>query len=259
MFTSEDFNKHPPSSSYIKSCDAYIKVTDMDFQGGVAGAIADTFEASLRGYVEDEIEKTVCAELDSFGTEDLLEDVADVLDTWVDHVPDDPLAAENNLNVPDGVALINFSDSNTSIGNAFDFLLEQANDYLGGYDDQDLGINLALQTYLLDENGIYSIDIGDLGFEEDGLIYDGSDMISETKIWVTDVRIYGLDSFVQFEPLHAVGSQTLKSAFEIKNLTFKVDLKLEIAASSDSDIIIVEPGTPPVTEEITVDISVVSD
>ena len=85
---------------------------------------------------EDEIEKTVCAELDSFGTEDLLEDVADVLDTWVDHVLDDPLAAENNLNVPDGVALIiNFSDSNTSIGNAFDFLLEQANYYLGGYDE----------------------------------------------------------------------------------------------------------------------------
>lgn len=105
---------------------------------------------------------------------------------------------------------------------------------------------------------MFSIEVGDLGFGDDGLIYDGSDMISETKIWVRDVRVYGLDSFVEFNPLEVIGSHTIKSTFEIKNLTFEADLRLEMKASENSDIIIVDPDSPTVIEEITVDISMVS-
>ena len=264
MFTSENFDEHPPSGSYVKSCIANIQVSDMDFQGGVAGAIADTFEASLRGYVEDEIEKTVCSELDGLGTEfilDVLEEVADILNTWIDHELGDPLTAESVMDIPDGVTLLNFNENSggISISETFAFFLDQANNYLGtNTNTNELGVNVAMRSYLLDENGMFSIEVGDLGFGDDGLIYDGSDMISETKIWVRDVRVYGLDSFVEFNPLEVIGSHTIKSTFEIKNLTFEADLRLEMKASENSDIIIVDPDSPTVIEEITVDISMVS-
>ena len=56
-FQSEDFNKHPPSSSLVLSCTPSIEINDLDFQGGISGSVANTFEGSVRGIIEQEVEK----------------------------------------------------------------------------------------------------------------------------------------------------------------------------------------------------------
>lgn len=262
IFTSPNFNEHPPNDSYVKECEANIDVNDMDFQGGLSGAILNTFEGAFRSYVEDEIKKTVCEELDGLGMEFIREtllNTEELLDQWIDHELGDPLAAENDLSVPDEVQLLDFLDSNSTMGTIFGDFLDMANENLGGStvtDDgtSDLGINIAMREYLLDENGIYSLNISDLGFSDDGLIFDGEDMLSETKVWVKDVRIYGLDSFTEFDGLVAIGSQTLRTTFKMENIKFEADMTLEIKASQNSDSVIVAPGGPTVTEDITVDI-----
>ena len=266
IFTSPNFNEHPPNDSYVKECEANIDVNDMDFQGGLSGAILNTFEGAFRSYVEDEIKKTVCEELDGLGVEFIRETLLNTearLDQWIDHELGDPLAAENDLSVPDEVHLLDFLDSNSTIGTIFGDFLDMANENLGGSTvtgdgTSDLGINIAMREYLLDENGIYSLNISDLGFGDDGLIFEGEDMLSETKVWVKDVRIYGLDSFTEFDGLVAIGSQTLRTTFKMENIKFEADMTLEMKASQNSDSVIVAPGGPTVTEDITVDIVAVS-
>ena len=270
IFVSSNFAEHPPNDSYVSDCNPTIEISDMDFQGGVSGAIANTFEGLLRGFVEDEIEDVVCSELNGLGT-DFIKETLDGLylsiEPWIEHELDDPLSAENSIDDETSNQLINFtSDEDSSIEGIINLLLNQTNAYLGVYQqdiggpngDEDLGINIALRSYLLDENRMYTVDVADLGFGDEGLIFDSSDMLTDTKIWITAVRIYGVDTFTEFDPLVTIGRHTLQSEFVIDSLRFEMDLKLEMKASSSSSAVIIAPDASTITEYITTEIDMVS-
>jgi len=264
-----DFSSHPPNSSSIINCETNIEITDMDFQGGISGTIANTFEKSIRNTVEKEVEEVACDELGGLGTDfiqDMLVYLSDTLEPYISHVPSDPLYKENEVhnNLPASVHLLNLADVSASIGDVFQDILDEANAQLGGSTDDvggpngdtDLGINVALREYVLDEERWYNIDIADLGLENGGTIFDSSDMLTETEITVTAVRVFGLDTFTKFDPLNAIGEQTLGNSFTIEQLVMHADLTIEIKASSNSDSIIVDPSSPEVKEFITIESTV---
>lgn len=264
-----DFSSHPPNSSSVISCSTNIEITDMDFQGGVSGTVANTFEKSIRNTVEKEVEEVACEELGGLGTDfikDTLAYVSDTLEPYISHEPSDPLYKENEVhsNLPAGVQLLNLAHVSASIGDVFQDVLDEANTQLGGAaedvggpnGDTDLGINVALREYVLDENRWYAISVADLGLKNGGVIFDSSDMLTETIITVTDVRVFGLDTFKKFDPLNAIGEQTLGNSFTIKQLIMHADLTIEIKASSNTDSIVVDPTSPEVKEYITIESTV---
>ena len=67
---------------------------------------------------------------------------------------------------------------------------------------------------LLDEHGTYHMSVGD--FFEDPTIFQGHDMVTETTMTVTAIRVRGMDSFRNFEPLVAIGAQTFRSNMAIR-------------------------------------------
>ena len=48
--------------------------------------------------------------------------------------------------------------------------------------DQEIGINGFLRDNVLDETGALIVDIDDLDFATDGVIYDGHDPLTQSKI-----------------------------------------------------------------------------
>ena len=102
---------------------------------------------------------------------------------------------------------------------------------------------------LLDEHGTYHMSVGD--FFEDPTIFQGHDMVTETTMTVTAIRVRGMDSFRNFEPLVAIGAQTFRSNMAIDEVDIEIDITLVMKASTHESSIIVDSSNPPVIEHIT--------
>jgi len=113
----------------------------------------------------------------------------------------------------------------------------------------DLGINIVVRDMLLDQDGTYHMEVAD--FFEDPNVFEGHDMVTETTMTVTAVRIKGMDTFRTFEPLVAIGAQTFRTNMEIDEVDIEIDLTLVMKASTHETSIIVNVDNPPVVEHIT--------
>ena len=118
-------------------------------------------------------------------------------------------------------------------------------DMLGGNGDGlDLGVNRLLRSTVLNEDRALAVKIAD------GVIFEGRDMLTETLITLNEVRLLGLDSFGEFDPLNGVGRYTLGNRFFWKHLTVEMDLTLVMKPSTTSDSLIVVGTEAEVRETI---------
>ena len=279
-FSSLGFDQHPPSGSSVSQCNAFIRISDMDFQGGIVASIIDTFERSLRGKVADEINSAACEELGSLGTTlvgDMLDYVYDLIDGYLEPLPpeyEDSLIVETRLALPSGKKLIDFTDFGSTlgggtIGDLFQnglSLVDKAlgsmtpdPDLIGSFGDGlDLGINRLLRATVLNEDKALAVRIADLPnfAATSGVIFQGHDMLTETIISLDQFKVLGLDSFESFDPLNANGRYTLGNHFFWKNLIVELDLTLIMKPSSLSDSLISVGTDAEVKESITVNIGI---
>jgi len=265
-FVSNNLEAHPPHSSSVKSCSPNIEILDMDFSGGIAGSIADTFEKSLRNRVEDEIEAAVCEELGDIGTvflQDMINFLESFIEQGIEWVPTDPLEPENNLVTAPGVQLIDFlSDGENGIGSLIVQLSTSINQNFGSIltgenNEKDLGINFFIRegTKVLNDDG--SVDIPLSIFEEvfeDNVLFEGHDMITQTTVHLDAVKLYGLDHFTKFDMFVPLGSQTITNFFAMSDVKIVVKLRVHIKPSVKEGSVISEPSTPHVTESIVVEV-----
>ena len=250
-FGSTDFDEAPPMSSTVENCSADINLNSLELGGDWASQILDVFKGLLTGTVETQVQTLACNELSSLGNDfvnDALVLISDQLTPYLGLLQAvDPLAAEKNLVVPEGTKLVDFSDKDSMIGGWLDMALQEADALLGAeVDDEggptgtgrDLGVNVFLRDFVLDDDRALVVDVANLPLENNGVLYEGHDMLTETTITLDRVTIFGLDTFTKFEPLVLIGKQTFQNALTWDYLTLELDVTIDMKASSKEDSII---------------------
>ena len=264
-FLSPNFDEAPPNSLDSESCQTTIRVVDLDFRGGPVGSILDAFESLIRGTVENAVEDVACGELEALvdgSADDLITFVQDFLDPYLGPIApeySDPLFAETNLAVPDGVSLLNVSDTESLLGGWFNTALQEIDRLLGNIVDdkdgptgsgRDLGVNKFLRDSILDDERAFVVDIADLSSVTDGVVFDMHDTLTQTQMVLTSVKIFGLDTFTRFEPLQDIGSYTLQNELSWQYLTIEIDVDITIRPSTLEDSVIANPGAEVVEEQM---------
>jgi len=258
-FKSEGFDQHAPNGSSIESCEPSIRITDINIQGDFVAQVVNFAEKSIRGTVATQIENVLCEELGTLGSStvsDLIGVVDGMIEEYKGALPQalaNPLTAENRLAIPNGVELMDLTDTANSIGGWFDTALKEADAMLGSLTadagsptgtGKDLGVNKILRSSLLDKNRAYTVPVSSwpTSISNGGIIFEGHDMLTETTIILNEIRLLGLDTFTLFDPLNSVGRYTLANSFKLDHLTFEVDLTIKMKPSSHSDAIFVDPS-----------------
>jgi len=263
-FTSPDFTTVPPNAASIVDCETNINISDMDFKGGFIGWLLDQFDDLISNVVEKEINEIACQELDSLATsmgEDFLTFAGDLINQYLGGLGDqDPLAAEKALNPPESVQLLNFKDTGNIIGEWFDQILEQADNLLGNQQEDadggtDLGVNVFLRDFLLDNEGALTVDVSKI-LSDGVILLDTHDKLTQTTMTLKAVKCYGLDTLTKFDPLLGIGNYTLQNALKWEYLTMELDIEIKIRPSTLDDAVISNPSNTEVTENMRIDFGI---
>jgi len=269
-FESSDFDTSPPTNVDIgkDDCKTTINIIDLEFRGGIVAAAVNAAEGLIRPFIAAEVQTFVCNELRNLG-DSLGDDMLKVADNFINPYLEElspeyanPLHLENELVVPDSVDLLNFQDIENEIGNWVTGVLDalnglfgpKANDNDGSY--QEIGINGLLKDNLLDEAGALTVDIDDFDFITDGVIYEGHDPLTKTKITLDSVKVFGLDTFTKFEPLVAAGKYTLTNKLALSFIDVEATFTTDIRPSTLPESIIQNPGSERVIETFKVNFRV---
>jgi len=262
-FVTDDENNTPITFS-VTQCIVDVEISDVNFEDAdFASNLVGMFEKYLRELIEKEIEGYACMELSTSGASFLNDDfflmIDDTLKGYVsiveenDHTFVDFAFNESSL-IPDDYDMnevLNFQEiSETQIGTLFKRALGDLDQLFGSRnnDDNELGINNILRSYVLDKNGAFVL----LG--KDILNFTLHDQLTKTNISLEEVRIYGLDSLTKFDPFIIAGNYTLRNKFSWKLLQIEIDLRVDIQPSSLEMSILKDNGSDQkgITEHITV-------
>jgi len=237
-----------------------VNFIDDDFTSNVVGL----FEEYLRDLIEKEIEGYACSQLSTTGVTFFNDDLFTMInDTLMDFatLEDNGAVDETSLqpNDYDVAEALNFQEiAETQIGDLFEKSLSQLDQLFGSESDNDneLGINNLLRSYILDENGALVINIAEI-LGKDILNFELHDELTETFITLDEVRIFGLDSMTKFDPLVVVGDYTLRNEFSWNSLNMEIDVVLDIRASSLEEAVLkldVDSEQKGIVERITIQI-----
>ena len=265
-FKSTDFDLYPPSYAVLDECMAEINVALVQIDGVFLVEQLNTIESLLRGLVEDVIASTVCdlandavAALSS-ALRTLAPLVAPYLDINFgedDDIPDDLLDDFfANLNERNAIELVDFSNTNTSVGRIISLFVSQVDAFLSDKiedpdnpygSSKDLGINTLIRANVLDENQVLKLD-------QETLLFVASEAPVNTSLTLLRASVKGIDSFTSFIPLQAV-SQSLSSSFALPHIKVEMDFRIEMNTGT-----IIEPESLHIavqesyTDEITVSV-----
>ena len=244
-FSSPNFDAQGPIASTVNGCSPTINVVDMQFEGSISAAIVNSVEWAIRGVVENEIEDALCEELGALGdvvSEQLLE-IRAVVEPYLSEEnkkPNDPLAAEKQLeNEAAPIDLFDFTKTEGIVGYGVDAGIREIDRRLGDLvrdetGGQNLGINVLMQSYLLDDDGYLTLPIDAIPVlnQVDVFVFD------EVSVAIKSIRLKGLDSFTSIDALEVVGSQTLQSRFAMEYLEIEVVAEVQLRALNE---VVIEP------------------
>jgi hypothetical protein len=267
QFFSENFNQMPPSGSTVGWCDTNIEITDINFKGDFVSDIVEWFERLIRDVIEEQIETLACDELGSLGTifvGDMLDIAGEALKGYASPMSTDvtdPLYPERTFQPPSDMLLLNFQDTDDVIGGWFKGALREADQLLGtltpdadGPKTRDLGINVYLRKYFLEEDRSFTLDMETMPF--DTVLFQGHDRLTESSITVKKVKIFGLDTFTKFDPLIDIGKYTLQNRLAWKYLAVEFDVEIDIKPSTRDDSLLDSPQSKGFVERVRIDFAV---
>jgi hypothetical protein len=239
------------------------------FSGDVVSKILDTFEFLIRNRLEREIGEIACQELGSLGTT-LVSGMLDVAQTklapYLEPLPEEitnPLVGENKLVIPNDVTLVDLMAPDSSdVSQWLNQALKEGGALLGSDTEEqvngtrDLGINVLMRSYFLNQDRAFTLELDELPFETDGILFQGHDNLTETVIKLQRVRIFGLDSFSKFEPIQIIGKHTILAEISWKRLRMELDATVDMKPSTLPDAIIEEPSNAHVIENVKINFGV---
>mmetsp|Transcript_13641 Transcript_13641/g.38382 ORF Transcript_13641/g.38382 Transcript_13641/m.38382 type:complete len:1474 (+) Transcript_13641:286-4707(+) len=227
----DDFSVTPS----LTSCDVNVEIAAMNFiDADFAMSVVALFEEYLRDMIEEEIEAYACSQMSTTVVSSMDETIfTSIGNTLLDFAAaeDGEQSRQKEYNTTNA---LNFQEiSDTQIGKMFKSALGELDKRFGtdNGNNDDLGINILLRSYVLDENGALILDF-DKFLGRDALNFKLHDELTETNIGLKEVRIYGLDTMTKFDPLLVNGNHTLRNEFSWNTLTIEIDIALDMQPSS---------------------------
>jgi len=112
-------------------------------------------------------------------------------------------------------------------------------------------VNSIFRENLLNEDGVMILELSKLSMLNEGELYSGTDMLTETTAKLTEVRLKGLDTLTKLQAFEAIGKYTLETSLEWTELSIECDLELKMKPSSADDAVIIS-NNDQVVESVTI-------
>ena len=227
-----------PTTAKTKTCLADIKVTNMDFSGGLRAGLVNAIEKSLRENVSKQVEDMVCITLE----ESMTRGLTNILNTTIGSMEPyfnvdlddiDPLSGQNELTFPNYIQLLDFqgeffSKISESINSMLGIMVEDSEGPNRRTTGMDLGINVLIRENLLDKNRVLQIPpaiLSQIGFGQENLA--GTSMF-EVYTEFLSADISGIDTFLVFDNLKAMSGQTIQNNMRLQFLEAQLEVKVHI-------------------------------
>eukprot|EP00536_Pseudo-nitzschia_multiseries_P018323 jgi/Psemu1/321305/estExt_fgenesh1_pm.C_23840001 len=264
--TSDEENDFSVTPS-VTNCAVNVEISGMNFiDADFATNIVGLFEPYLRDMIEKEIGGYACSQLSTTGISSMKDTIFTMIGNTLlelSTVEDTGESSSSSLLPKDfnTTTALNFQQiSNTEIGKLFTSALGELDKLFGvevnDGNSNDLGINILMRSYVLNENGVLVLDI-DKFLGRDTFNFKLHDQLTETTIALKEVRISGLDTMTKFDPLLVDGNYTLRNEFSWKTLMMEIDIALDIRPSSLEDAVLKltsDSQSKGINEEITIQI-----
>jgi hypothetical protein len=237
-FESLDYSQYPPHDSSIVTCIPSININKLEFSnGGFWGWTLDQLEGMFRGHFEELAENRMCEELEIMSNQNM-DDLLNTLENKLVQYPEDivinPLRAEELLDAfyPDG-KLINWQEPGSY---PFGYWMDRAWQDIVSYlrlevDDNgkvDLNANIMLREHIL-EDDVLIMDINETSANH--ILYQGHDKWMQTEVRMHQVKLRGMDTLTDLDPLVPIGMFTLGSSLSWQSLSLEMDLSIDIKPS----------------------------
>mmetsp|Transcript_5265 Transcript_5265/g.15313 ORF Transcript_5265/g.15313 Transcript_5265/m.15313 type:complete len:2439 (+) Transcript_5265:618-7934(+) len=275
-FTSLDFGReYPPNDSAVIGCFSDVEIKYIDFEEDFASEVLEVFQSLIRNTVEVAIGDVACAELSVVGTNivgNMVDMAAEKLEPYLGNLGadvTDPLSLEQKLVLPEDLKPLNLQDTEGHVGKTFDEILQYFDTYLGVpisssphrgtryvSTGTDLVINSLLRSFFLDDDGSLPIDPASIPSLTDQVLFEGHDRVTEFTIALKEVRLYGLDTMTRFNSFRKIGKHTIQNELTWDSFTFEFDITLSMKPSTLDDAILIDPTSPGISEDFTIDFKV---
>jgi hypothetical protein len=239
----------------------------MVFDGSISATVANTFEQTVRGAVQSNVNSLICQQINEAQTEvtDMLGKVYEQIETflpsnssWSD---DDVDPLQTSIVIPNNITLVDFAN-NTAIG----LLVTQMNSFLyigiDSVDSSNTGINSFIRSNFLlltedttttDDESHYYYNVPVDQFFTDSVVLKTEDRLSKSQININSMRIFGLDTFTEFYPPSPIAPQVLQSSFVLTQIRIIADFTVIMQPSTlSTSLLVAGNNSGPVTENITV-------
>ena len=146
--------------------------------------------------------------------------------------------------------LLNLREQDTSTGRWMNELIRKGVDIsnevmptpLNVMVKEELRVNQWLRDFVLEDGTgalvLTSSSSGTNGFPGGGILYDGEDFVTHTKIVLDRVKLLGLDTLTRFSPLEAIGDYTLETNLAWRYLALELDATVTVRPSTRPDSVI---------------------
>ena len=229
------------------TCETQLEITDLEFDGGIFGSILNTVEDAFRFILESLLEEEICKQFEGFPANVVLL-LNKALEQYINLPPSDPLSRQSSFLPEPDADLVDFYNMSDAFGGVIGNMLTAANEYLSypvneTNEESDLGINELIRSKLLDEDGVFRLDLN-------AAIVNNSDVGVNITVILSTMHLVGLDTFQKFGPVRAISSQTAELKFLLESLDITMDLQVEVQELSKINSLL--SSTSGITEEITV-------
>ncbi|GAX20731.1 hypothetical protein FisN_7Hh041 [Fistulifera solaris] len=264
-FTSPDFATTPPNATQVAQCAASLQIEQMSFSGDLENTIANLFREGVEDLVSNGAQTALCEDASTAFSflDDMIVKLNDVIGNLTEPITEeqlDPLRNERNLDVPIDrrTTLIQLMEGGGTISKTVQSLLDEADQMLGemvtdpnNLGTQDLAVNVWLRDYLLDANGMFALNLAELGISSS--VFKTHNKIFAVDIDLNSFKIKGLDTLKVFNPLDRIGNYTIQNEMAWEKLSLEIELVADFQTSTLPDTLLL--STIPVKGRETVTLS----
>lgn len=163
-----------------------------------------------------------------------------------------PLSAQAELDLAPNKKLLDFNDLSDSIGSLLDAGISDLRSYLSDEVEdpkrkkKDLGINLIIRDYLLQDGEKFSFEFDDDSFRVGNIYFD-----------LRALKVVGLDTLTSVDIVQAIAAQTTMNKLVWERLSLELDFNITIFEDSSSNVPMVGPETVTISlgfEDVAMDV-----
>lgn len=225
----------PPKNVSFNNCDVQVNVINSTFTGGIVASVLNInlIENLLKDVIANLVEDYVREEVEALDQEavQLLTNLTSLVEPYLQPVTDEtelyetPGSTSNLINVlePSGKTAFGFNLFIDQVSKALGLEVAEKNSPTGM--GKDLGINVFLRSFLLDDDRSLSLNTSSMGQLRNRTIFETmAGNIAEIEIRIDRIQILGIDTFTRIDPLERVSNYTIAGSFSWNYTAISADV-----------------------------------